>query len=230
MCWITSYFQWELIEFPTHKMGFDGNQLQMMISGAQCAMGSNHFWAFYLALQRMLYALLSGYITLCNSLNIPWKKWSRDHFGGNQRHPGHLCVWLGLTWSGGIRKVSQNWLSKMRSGIVHHKSDRKSCVIPTADRNSTTIKNQPAITPWVRSRNSCIWWLPKKWYCYPHPAPNIENHPAPSYCHPIYLIMMSLPEHQWGTRNSANPGWLTTEHEYEKQNCWFFCINFNHLS
>ncbi len=24
----------------------------------------------------------------------------------------------------------------MRSGIVHHKSDRKSCVIPTADRNS----------------------------------------------------------------------------------------------
>ncbi len=24
----------------------------------------------------------------------------------------------------------------MRSGIVHHKSDRKSCVIPTADRNN----------------------------------------------------------------------------------------------
>ncbi len=24
-------------------------------------------------------------------------------------------------------KVSQNWSSKMRSGIVHHKSDRKSC-------------------------------------------------------------------------------------------------------
>ena len=24
----------------------------------------------------------------------------------------------------------------MRSGIVHHKSDRKSCVLPTADRNS----------------------------------------------------------------------------------------------
>ncbi len=26
--------------------------------------------------------------------------------------------------------------SKMRSGIVHHKSDRKSCVLPTADRNN----------------------------------------------------------------------------------------------
>ncbi len=25
---------------------------------------------------------------------------------------------------------------KMRSGIVHHKSDRKSCVLPTADRNT----------------------------------------------------------------------------------------------
>ena len=25
----------------------------------------------------------------------------------------------------------------MRSGIVHHKSDRKSCVLPTADRNNT---------------------------------------------------------------------------------------------
>ncbi len=33
-------------------------------------------------------------------------------------------------------KVSQIWPSKMRSGIVHHKSDRKSCVIPTADRNN----------------------------------------------------------------------------------------------
>ncbi len=27
----------------------------------------------------------------------------------------------------------------MRSGIVHHKSDRKSCVIPTADRNSPQL-------------------------------------------------------------------------------------------
>ncbi len=25
---------------------------------------------------------------------------------------------------------------KMQSGIVHHKSDRKSCVLPTADRNT----------------------------------------------------------------------------------------------
>ncbi len=31
--------------------------------------------------------------------------------------------------------VSQELTNKMRSGIVHHKSDRKSCVIPTADRN-----------------------------------------------------------------------------------------------
>ncbi len=33
-------------------------------------------------------------------------------------------------------KASQNWPSKMRSGIAHHKSDHKSCVLPTADRNS----------------------------------------------------------------------------------------------
>ncbi len=30
----------------------------------------------------------------------------------------------------------------MRSGIVHHKSDRKSCVIPTADRNKTYVKTK----------------------------------------------------------------------------------------
>ncbi len=36
-------------------------------------------------------------------------------------------------------EVSQNWSSKIRSGIVHHKSDRKSCVIPTADRNKVDI-------------------------------------------------------------------------------------------
>ncbi len=29
----------------------------------------------------------------------------------------------------------------MRSGIVHHKSDRKPCVIPTADRNNIVDKN-----------------------------------------------------------------------------------------
>ncbi len=49
--------------------------------------------------------------------------------------PGHLCVWLGLTWSGGI----QNWPRKMGSGIVHHKSDRKPCVILTADRNRSWL-------------------------------------------------------------------------------------------
>ncbi len=35
--------------------------------------------------------------------------------------------------------VSQNWPSKMRNGIVHHKYDRKSCVIPTADRNNKLL-------------------------------------------------------------------------------------------
>ncbi len=53
--------------------------------------------------------------------------------------PGHLCVWLRLTWSGGIRKVSQNWPSKMRSGIVHHKSDRKPCLKPTAVTATSSI-------------------------------------------------------------------------------------------
>ena len=63
---------------------------------------------------------------------ITWSFWREP------QAPGHLCVWLGLTWSCGIQEVSQNWPSKMRSGIVHHKSDRKSCVIPTVDRNTST--------------------------------------------------------------------------------------------
>ncbi len=33
----------------------------------------------------------------------------------------------------------------MRSGIVHHKSDRKSCVLPTADRNSVVYTCIPII-------------------------------------------------------------------------------------
>ncbi len=60
---------------------------------------------------------------------ITWSLWREPPT------PGHLCVWLGLAWSCGIREVSQNWPSKIRNGIVHHKSDRKLCVIPTADRN-----------------------------------------------------------------------------------------------
>ncbi len=31
----------------------------------------------------------------------------------------------------------------MRNGIVHHKSDRKSCVIPTSDRNNRPIDVKP---------------------------------------------------------------------------------------
>ncbi len=64
---------------------------------------------------------------------ITWSLWREPET------PGHLCVWLGLAWSFGIGKVSLNWPSKMRNGIVHHKSDRKSCVIPTADRNSKVL-------------------------------------------------------------------------------------------
>ncbi len=49
----------------------------------------------------------------------------------------------------------------MRNGIVHHKSDRKSCVLPTADRNkfingidikiivsSFGVGNAPSPQPW----------------------------------------------------------------------------------
>ncbi len=73
--------------------------------------------------------------------------------------PGHLCVWLGLTWSVGIQEVSQNWPSKMRNGIVYHKSDRKPCVIPTADRNTIQVElrtSQCENTPLCHRENSAI--------------------------------------------------------------------------
>ncbi len=38
------------------------------------------------------------------------------------------------------QRYPKNWPSKIWSGIVHHKSDRKSCVIPTADRNSGSCR------------------------------------------------------------------------------------------
>ncbi len=65
---------------------------------------------------------------------ITWSLWREPET------PGHLCVWLGLASSCGIHKVSLNWSSKIRNGIVHHKSDHKSCVIPTADRNTWAVK------------------------------------------------------------------------------------------
>ncbi len=40
----------------------------------------------------------------------------------------------------------------MRNGIVHHKSDRKSCVIPTADRNKKDQQNEVKLDPFV----SCV--------------------------------------------------------------------------
>ncbi len=57
-----------------------------------------------------------------------WGKWWLTHWAS-------LLRWI---WS--ISEYNPNgipkWSSKMWSGIVHHKSDRKSCVLPTADRNS----------------------------------------------------------------------------------------------
>ncbi len=46
-----------------------------------------------------IYTSVVGY-DRCSVIGL---KWSRDHLGGNQRPSGHLCVWLGLTWSWGIR-------------------------------------------------------------------------------------------------------------------------------
>ena len=86
--------------------------------------------------------------------------------------PGHLCVWLGLAWSCGIHKVSQIDQVKMRNGIVHQKSDRKSCVKPTADRNNhrkcKTISASSSASPDQNERSSadsCVSQrIPKEWY------------------------------------------------------------------
>ncbi len=49
----------------------------------------------------------------------------------------------------------------MRSGIVHHKSDRKSCVLPTADRNSHGDVER---CYWPRTSNgSAVTALTNRW-------------------------------------------------------------------
>ncbi len=48
--------------------------------------------------------------------------------------------WWLTHWASLLRWIWSNWPSKMRSGIVHHKSDRKPCVIPTADRNKIPLR------------------------------------------------------------------------------------------
>ncbi len=83
--------------------------------------------------------IFSEAILKSRSKMITWSLWREP------QAPGHLCVWLGLAWSCGIHKVSQNWPSKMWSGIVHHKSDRKSCVIPTA----TSTINKYGFRKWL---------------------------------------------------------------------------------
>ncbi len=83
--------------------------------------------------------------------NIDWHR-----FKGRRKH-NRLCDWPKvITWSlwrepktlrtpvclarAGLSVRDTigipKWPSKMRNGIVHHKSDRKLCVIPTADRNT----------------------------------------------------------------------------------------------
>ncbi len=54
-----------------------------------------------------------------------WGEWWLTHWAS-------LLRWILSWWFIRIPKLTK----QMRSGIVHHKSDRKSCVIPTADRNT----------------------------------------------------------------------------------------------
>ncbi len=66
-----------------------------------------------------------------------WGKWWLTHWAS-------LLRWI---WSISeynlTTRVSRKWSSKIQSGIVHHKSDRKSCVLPTADRNRPWPLNHP---------------------------------------------------------------------------------------
>ncbi len=50
---------------------------------------------------------------------------------------------------------------KMWSGIVHHKSDRKTCVLPTADRNSMTAV-QCQIPAAAGGGPGTVWFLIKR--------------------------------------------------------------------
>ncbi len=51
------------------------------------------------------------------------------------------------------------WPSKIRNGIVHHKSDHKLCVIPTADRNNRDYRsNRGNSSPPI-----CWLWFLRPW-------------------------------------------------------------------
>ncbi len=65
-------------------------------------------------------------------------------------------------WGADIPKRS----SKMGSGIVHHKSDRKSCVLPTADRN--TVQVEKRILRATFNPNMRIFWPQVTCSCVPH--------------------------------------------------------------
>ena len=52
----------------------------------------------------------------------------------------------------------------MRSGIVHHKSDRKPCVIPTADRNTAVSRYSIEQPPYSRVQTAVLWG--KKCLCH----------------------------------------------------------------
>ncbi len=48
----------------------------------------------------------------------------------------YVAVHLGINMADTLSFTAKVDMSKMRGGIVHHKSDHKSCVLPTADRNN----------------------------------------------------------------------------------------------
>ncbi len=106
--------------------------------------------------------------------------------------PGHLSVWLGLTWSARIQGVSKNWSSKMRNGIVHHKSDRKSCVLPTADRNTHRVGNSGLIWSCYNSTLHIKFTV----YCRPRDYWNSSNYRS-AYLFIWYRASMCPKTYRW---------------------------------
>ncbi len=68
--------------------------------------------------------------------NVVWQstrgKWWLTHWAS-------LLRWIWSISEYNLWKVSQDDQCKMWNGIVHHKSDRKTCVLPTADRNNMNM-------------------------------------------------------------------------------------------
>ncbi len=149
---IVFFSQWNSIKEPPHNLNLHFGTLYGLrvfkkltfCKSAACTCGSRqrrHFWAHLCTVGS--YASLS--VRLSVGLSV-WFHWTKIQ---NQEVIHITSSIECLAWS----------YIGMSASIVHHKSDRKTCVLPTADRNSQLVSTSlQGIGRWAHFNVKLHFW------------------------------------------------------------------------